>query len=230
MAMLSASRTILAQLSYLRRPALALGAFVAMTATGVGVSSCGEEEGGSAADKVVAHLRECNLLTDGEVNTETYTGGSEGDCQANCLLALTCPDAYGLFCSQTPNAAYSACQTDCAPKCADGVTPKADCDGIPQCADMSDEANCPMVACTDGTMAAGEKCDGAPQCADMSDEAGCPMYACANGLMVAGARCDGLAQCADQSDEAGCAKFDCSMPPGGPSTAPTTPAPPPSGT
>lgn len=237
MAMLSASRTILAQLSNLRRPALALGAFVAMTATGVGVSSCGEEEEGSAADDVVAHLRECNLLTDGEVNTETYTGGSEDDCLANCVLALTCPDAYALFCSQTPNTMYSMCQASCAPKCADGVTPKADCDGVAQCPDMSDEANCPVMMCADGTAYTElDRCDGFMDCTDGADEAGCPapaMYTCANGMMVAGVRCNSFAECADQSDETGCAVRDCSMPPAGsgtPSATTTVPAPPPSGT
>ena len=97
------------------------------------------------------------------------------------------------------------------------------CDGTPQCADGSDEANCGVQCtaeerqCASGEcVAAASFCDGTPDCADGSDEALCSaecvdgQLACGSGECVpVAAYCDGTPQCADGSDEANCAPPAC---------------------
>ncbi|WAS89899.1 hypothetical protein [Nannocystis punicea] len=83
-----------------------------------------------------------------------------------------------------------------------------ECDGEPDCKDMSDEvkANCTFV-CDDGQeILVFNKCDGAPDCDDMSDEATALCYfSCDDGLEIPKSWiCDGNEDCADKTDEAMC--------------------------
>lgn len=75
--------------------------------------------------------------------------------------------------------AFVACDHANPFVCADGVevAGSAYCNTHAECADGSDELDCPpdlVFACDDGeTIFAQERCDGVPQCADDSDESNC---------------------------------------------------------
>jgi integrin beta 2 len=89
------------------------------------------------------------------------------------------------------------------------------CDGITDCADASDEVDCPPpFTCDDGYEIAPKlHCDGIPDCFDASDEDGCAegsSTTCADGTPLPPMwRCDEKQDCADGSDEADCAMIVC---------------------
>jgi hypothetical protein len=80
------------------------------------------------------------------------------------------------------------------------------CGGEPDCADMSDETDCPTFMCTSGeTIPLPAQCNGLPDCRDGSDEVDCPTFVCGSGEEVPlDWKCDGEADCRDGSDEADC--------------------------
>ncbi|KAK0146058.1 Low-density lipoprotein receptor-related protein 2 [Merluccius polli] len=101
------------------------------------------------------------------------------------------------------------------------------CDGIADCVDKTDEANCtdPGVTCSPRAFTCDNKhcilsswrCDGNDDCGDGSDEAACPTRVpstCASGSFTCGNKrcissvwvCDGDNDCGDGSDERNCSE------------------------
>ena len=93
------------------------------------------------------------------------------------------------------------------------------CDGIPDCEDGRDEAECPNlvcspteVRCSSGTQCVSPDyhCDGYPDCGDGSDETDCPPLVCPPSQFICprvrrcinlSERCNGYVDCGDGADE-----------------------------
>uniref|UniRef100_A0A8C4S481 Low-density lipoprotein receptor-related protein 2-like n=1 Tax=Erpetoichthys calabaricus TaxID=27687 RepID=A0A8C4S481_ERPCA len=102
------------------------------------------------------------------------------------------------------------------------VTPEQTCNGLNDCQDGSDEANCPVqpckkpgfFQCADGKCIEEHLvCDGFRQCSSGSDEQNCPVSPCAftcdknTKCFPEIVLCDGKEDCADGTDEAKCASI-----------------------
>jgi len=98
--------------------------------------------------------------------------------------------------------------------CADGSPAPASavaCDGVPDCADGSDELGCALAdfTCPGGEALDKSKlCDGTSDCAGGLDEMVCVPCGDGVGVFSSFALCDGVADCADGTDEMGC-DFPC---------------------
>jgi len=175
---------------------------------------------GCTTPDLVGTLRECALLTEGEVNQLPFYAPTE--CYESCLAEASCEELGAALCGASI-ALLQECDERCAFRCEDGalIAVAQICDDVPNCADESDERGCAVYTCTDGTTLNGEhRCDGITRCPDRSDEEDCPLNCddayppsacpyeqCADGSMLrAGGRCNGWPQCEDGSDEVGCAQ------------------------
>ncbi|XP_059178206.1 very low-density lipoprotein receptor-like [Physella acuta] len=101
------------------------------------------------------------------------------------------------------------------------------CNGLDDCDDLSDEANCPpncsgpkMFRCADGDLCVAryDRCNGQNDCLDASDEDDCPTecspddFKCDRGTCLPhDFLCNGWNDCDDHSDEANCPP-NCSGP------------------
>uniref|UniRef100_A0A673K6R7 Sortilin-related receptor n=1 Tax=Sinocyclocheilus rhinocerous TaxID=307959 RepID=A0A673K6R7_9TELE len=159
--------------------------------------------------------------TDGSDEDPTYAG-----CSTNPEFEKTC-DGYSFQCSN------GMC-----------VTLEWKCDGMDDCGDYSDEANCAsptdepgcshyfQYECKNGRcVPAWWKCDGENDCGDWSDESQCGgaphtpapgpatcapnRFRCGSGACIVNTWvCDGYADCPDGSDEVGCPTV-ATLPPSG---------------
>lgn len=168
----------------------------------------------SSTARLTDHLSECGLLGPGEVGpgalAELY---APNQCYQDCLAGQAC-SALGAALCRTDLDALLACDQRCAARCDDGalIGPERLCNGLVDCADASDEADCAWaeLRCGDGTPVRGERCDGIYQCFDGSDETGCPVDRCTDGSVIYPyERCNGWPYCSDGSDEAGCDVYRC---------------------
>lgn len=187
----------------------------ALLLAGVGlVGACAPAQG----EVLVERLRECEILSDGELGPYALSGFYAPDaCYERCLAEASCPDLTASLC-RAELELLLRCDQRCAFACDDGTLlgPDRVCDGFRACAGGEDEEGCDFpLTCTDGTRVRGARCDGAWNCPDGSDEAGCPatsgFTSCADGSAsyASWQRCDGASSCANGEDEVGCPTFGC---------------------
>jgi hypothetical protein len=169
-------------------------------------------------DVLASRLRECGVLSSGEVGRYVLSGLYAPDaCYERCLAEASCEQLETGLC-RTMLELLVACDERCAFRCDDGslVGPDRLCDGVRQCMEGEDERDCEFdLVCNDGSRVPGARCDGGWNCPDGSDEQACPGQtgiACGDGsgFYYDWYRCDGYSTCANGADEAGCPSFDCS--------------------
>lgn len=183
--------------------------------------------GGDIASRFLQRLEACGLLSKtGDVAPiVAYTPDEE--CFFNCMLSAECDTLHALWCSDALDSApVEACVNECLGgtfTCADGDSVEAlyRCDLVEDCADGSDELDCPqerVFTCDDGltVIFTDEVCDTYIDCEDGADEADCEgkFFECADGsgAIPLDYVCDFEVDCADGSDEPErCAKVACGV-------------------
>lgn len=159
-----------------------------------------------------AHIRSCGLLGPGQAPCDEPETQAE-ECTMGCFVGASCADLREAICGSDdePTGAFATCLSTCQQqgfRCDDGqiVSRRAECDGVSECDDNSDEARCGFsFTCNDGAVLPGFLvCDGFSQCNGGEDEADC-FFECGSGDFVPKEfKCDGDSDCVDGSDELGC--------------------------
>jgi hypothetical protein len=193
--------------------------------------ACGDDDKHGESGAIAIRLHECDLVSDGDVHPAV------GDfqlarCRAQCVADATCEELDAYYCDKDASARLSDCQAAClAPKCDGGekrYTLLQRCDGVKDCEDGADEAECPKPEpdapkyCDDSgeRITVFTRCDGKKDCNDGTDERDCPsppkMFTCDAKLgnivqqVPESKLCDLERDCLDGSDESpdhGCAEL-----------------------
>lgn len=181
--------------------------------------------GGNVGDAYINKLKSCGLLTEGELPTVDQSEiDDETSCILSCLVQLPCEELVDFTCDifGEPSEELLACYGNCVDDeegdflCGSGETVPGffQCDGEPDCNDGSDEQDCMLLECADGsgTYPDSFRCDGFPDCEDSSDELNCPgYYQCPDGSRSIPQYfvCDGDPDCDNGADEQGCPTYTC---------------------
>ena len=157
-------------------------------------------------------LRECGLVSEGELTYLPFELYAPDSCYRDCLAGASCTQLEESLCGGIDLGIL--CDQRCAFRCDDDslISPDQECDGVDNCEGGEDEIGCPPV---DTSCVGAIACDGWAQCADGRDELGCEMFVCEDGLEIPiRNRCDGWSRCNDGSDEWDCARVTaiCPMP------------------
>ena len=193
-----------------------------------GCSSGGDGSSGGYCDTWISRLRECGAVGAGRVSCVDYKDHAE-ICETSCMAKATCADLVLGLCGAGTNTKLADCVSACS-----GLTPVTcgngnklpafeHCDGIAECDDGADEADCSAGAglkCrnVDEYIDPTKRCDGTKDCSDGSDETpdcppalNCMEQGVATNVSVYSV-CDGIAECDDGSDEPkDCAPHMCGM-------------------
>lgn len=167
----------------------------------------------NAPGAVGDRLRECGLISEGELPYLPFQLYAPTACYRDCLAGASCTQLEDAMCNGIDLGRI--CDERCAYRCGDDslIAPDQECDGIMQCSDGEDEVGCPVGV--EPSCARAVECDGYPQCADGRDELDCPMWTCDGGQEYPySVRCNGWNSCTDGSDELDCATVTtmCPMP------------------
>lgn len=179
-------------------------------------------------------LRDCGVIGKGRFQGCHNFDDAAEECELDCVRDATCSDLAAPYCAGDTRVLteLAACEQRCVGyqvfTCTEGTLLHrgAVCDGIDDCNDAADEADCNAqtefeYACRDGSFyAATEVCDGANDCANGLDEAFCgSLFSCipsddqATGFINEVNACDGIRDCEDGSDEPeDCAVAQCPAP------------------
>lgn len=202
-----------------------MGRFGVVLGIALVLASCSGKKDGepSLCETLAKEMRDCGLLTSGQVNCYWVTDTDQSVCESECRLGLSCDDLQQWVCDLSMTTDLAACYDACAETwgfhCADGsdiIYQGWECDDDPDCADGSDEGTRCWWDCADGSGSILQRwvCDGFLDCDDGSDEEGCPyieLFECRDGTEIIPRSwvCDFEPDCTDGSDELRCATEIC---------------------
>jgi len=179
--------------------------------SGVLGPGCSSDDDSNYCGSYLSKLKGCGLLAQDARLSCTEPDNATERCQAECLLDNSCVELESLYCeseSTSISTCVAACRTEHALSCGDGTTYPENyrCDGDDDCANGSDEDNCPTFTCGSGEQIPRDyRCDYGEDCEDGSDEDNCPSFTCGSGEQIPlNYECDGEEDCSDGSDERNC--------------------------
>jgi hypothetical protein len=156
---------------------------VACSSDGDGDDNPGSASSARRCDQFVAELKSCGVATE-ESGTSGCVDELVSDCSLDCVKAASCEDEAIFFCTPDTPPDLGTCLASCPAlefDCGDGSGTYLGtyvCDGIADCENGVDEADC-NITCDDGvSIPKAFQCDGVSDCSAGDDEVGCLFLEC----------------------------------------------------